>query len=222
MPTKKKAGKTAGKTAGSLGAKAGKKIAPHIGRNAWRLSKAEAKLIQKALQSQEARKTRYLKYAFFAVLGLGVGALLRNAGKGESSSFTGSTGHHSPDAGSPAGERNQTWGSGTVAGDAGGGAAGGQTARESGYSSDEPLIGQSHNAGAGRVPEQQQEVEQRIRTAIGEDARTMNMPRVNVEVTDGVAELRGSAPSDTAKQAAGQIAQNTEGVREVRNLLTVG
>jgi osmotically-inducible protein OsmY len=47
------------------------------------------------------------------------------------------------------------------------------------------------------------------------------MPRVNVEVNDGVAELRGAAPSEEARQAAGEIAQESEGVREVRNLITV-
>ena len=49
----------------------------------------------------------------------------------------------------------------------------------------------------------------------------MDMPRVNVEVNDGVAELRGPAPSEDAKLAAGEIAAQTPGVREVRNLLTV-
>jgi osmotically-inducible protein OsmY len=71
------------------------------------------------------------------------------------------------------------------------------------------------------VGEQQDELEQRIRTQIGEDPRTAEMPRVNVEVNDGIAELRGSAPSEDAKQAAGEIAQGVEGVREVRNLITV-
>jgi osmotically-inducible protein OsmY len=47
------------------------------------------------------------------------------------------------------------------------------------------------------------------------------MPRVNVEVNDGIAELRGAAPSEEAKQAAGEIAQQVEGVREVRNLIQV-
>jgi osmotically-inducible protein OsmY len=49
----------------------------------------------------------------------------------------------------------------------------------------------------------------------------MDMPRVNVEVNDGVAELRGTAPSEDAKTAAGEIASSVEGVREVRNLITV-
>jgi osmotically-inducible protein OsmY len=71
------------------------------------------------------------------------------------------------------------------------------------------------------VGEQQEEVEQRIRTQIGEDPRTMDMPRVNVEVNDGIAELRGEAPSEEAKAAAGEIASGVEGVREVRNLITV-
>jgi osmotically-inducible protein OsmY len=50
----------------------------------------------------------------------------------------------------------------------------------------------------------------------------MEMPHVNVEVNDGVAELRGVAPSEEAKQAAGEIAASVEGVSEVRNLISVG
>ena len=38
-----------------------------------------------------------------------------------------------------------------------------------------------------------------MRTSIGEDPRTADMPRVNVEVNDGVADLRGVAPSEDAK-----------------------
>ena len=83
-----------------------------------------------------------------------------------------------------------------------------------------PLIGEQHGDVEG-VGEQQEEVEQRIRTRIGEDPRTAEMPRVNVEVNDGVAELRGVAPSEDAKLAAGEIAPEVEGVREVRNLITV-
>jgi osmotically-inducible protein OsmY len=44
---------------------------------------------------------------------------------------------------------------------------------------------------------------------------------VNVEVNDGVAELRGTAPSEEAKTAVGEIASGTEGVSEVRNLLII-
>lgn len=225
--TKAKAGTKVGKAVGKVGAKAGRRAAPHAGRVAWKLSKAQAKLIRKAMSGREPRRSRYLKYAFFAAIGVGIGALLRRSGgnDGASSSYTGATGHHSPDPGSPAGQRGQTWGSGTVAGTAGGGTAGGAVARESAYSSPSggPLIGEDHSPGAGGdIPEQQQEVEQRVRTALGEDPRTSALPRVNVEVNDGVAELRGSAPSDVAKRAAGEIAANAEGVSEVRNLITVG
>lgn len=71
------------------------------------------------------------------------------------------------------------------------------------------------------VPEQQEEVEQRIRSVLGQDDRTKDMPRPNVTVNDGVAELRGPAPSEEAKRAAEEIASGVEGVREVRNLLVV-
>ena len=216
------------------GVKAGARVAPVAGRTAgkaaWKLGKAEAKLIRRAMSSQEPKMSRYLKYGFFALLGLAVGAAIGRSKKGEtsgeSSSYTGTTGPHAPDPGSPAGQRGQTWGSGTPTGTAGGGQQGPEGANRTGaerdYSdpSSGPLIGEQHSDVEG-VGEQQEEIEQRIRTHIGEDPRTAEMPRVNVEVNDGIAELRGAAPSEDAKLAAGEIAQQVEGVREVRNLITV-
>ena len=213
------------------GVKAGARVAPVAGRAAWKLGKAEAKLIRRAMSSQEPKKSRYLKYGFFFLLGLAVGAAIARSKKGEtsdeSSSYTGTTGPHAPDPGSPAGQRGQTWGSGTPTGTAGGGGQQGsgdanRTGAERDYSdpSSGPLIGEQHSSVEG-VGEQQEEIEQRIRTNIGEDPRTAEMPRVNVEVNDGIAELRGAAPSEDAKVAAGEIAQQVEGVREVRNLIQV-
>ena len=196
------------------GVKAGARVAPVAGRTAgkaaWKLGKAEAKLIRRAMSPQEPKMSRYLKYGFFALLGLAVGAAIARSKKGEtsgeSSSYTGTTGPHAPDPGSPAGQRGQTWGSGTPTGTAGGGQQGPEGANRTGaerdYSdpSSGPLIGEQHS---------------------DEDPRTAEMPRVNVEVNDGIAELRGVAPSEDAKLAAGEIAQQVEGVREVRNLITV-
>src|SRR5215203_1788723 len=200
------------------GVKAGARVAPVAGRTAgkaaWKLGKAEAKLIRRAMSSQEPKKSRYLKYGFFVLLGLAIGAAIARSKKGEtsgeSSSYTGTTGPHAPDPGSPAGQRGQTWGSGTAASCACRGATTPGLA---------PLSCRA--PGVGGVGEQQEEIEQRIRTHIGEDPRTAEMPRVNVEVNDGIAELRGAAPSEDAKMAAGKIAQQVEGVREVRNLITV-
>src|SRR5215204_3880289 len=213
------------------GVKAGARVAPVAGRTAWKLGKAEAKLIRRAMSSQEPKKSRYLKYGFFVLLGLAIGAAIARSRKGEtsgeSSSYTGTTGPHAPDPGSPAGQRGQTWGSGTPTGTAGGGGQQGpgganRTGADREYSdpASGPLIGEQHTDVEG-VGEQQEEIEQRIRTHLGEDPRTAEMPRVNVEVNDGIAELRGAAPSEDAKLAAGEIAQQVEGVREVRNLITV-
>ena len=212
------------------GVKVGARVAPVAGRTAgkaaWKLGKAEAKLIRRAMSSQEPKKSRYLKYGFFVLLGLAVGAAIARSKKGEtsgeSSSYTGTTGPHAPDPGSPAGQRGQTWGSGTPTGTAGGGGGANRTGAEREYSdpASGPLIGEQHSDVEG-VGEQQEEIEQRIRTNIGEDPRTAEMPRVNVEVNDGIAELRGVAPSEDAKLAAGEIAHQVEGVREVRNLIQV-
>jgi hypothetical protein len=219
-----------------MGAKVGARAVPVAGRAAgrvaWKAGKSEAKLIRRAMSAQQSRKSRYFKYGLFLLIGLAVGAAIARSRKNggtseESSSYTGTTGHHAPDAGSPAGQRGETWGSGTPTGTAGGGAQQSpgddhRTGAERDYSdpSSGPLIGEEHSAVEG-VGEQQEELEQRIRTNIGEDPRTAEMPRVNVEVNDGVAELRGTAPSEDAKLAAGEIAQEVDGVREVRNLITV-
>ena len=219
-----------------VGAKVGRRVAPAAGRAAgkvaWKAGKGQARLARRAMSSKEPKKSRYLKYGFFALLGLAIGAALarsKNGGtSGESSSYTGTTGSHAPDPGSPAGQRGETWGSGTPTGTAGGGGHQSpedpnRTGAERDYSnpSSGPLIGEQPRGSVEGVGEQQEEVEQRIRTSIGEDPRTAQMPRVNVEVNDGIAELRGVAPSEEAKLAAGEIAQETEGVREVRNLITV-
>jgi hypothetical protein len=222
--------------AAKAGAKVGARVAPVAGRAAgkaaWKVGKGEARLIRRAMSSQEPKKSRYLKYGFFVLLGLAIGAAIarskRGEPSGESSSYTDTTGPHTPDPGSPAGQRGQTWGSGTPVGSAGGGgqqSPGGanRTGAEREYSdpSSGPLIGEQHGGDVEGVGEQQEEIEQRIRTNIGEDPRTTDMPRVNIEVNDGIAELRGTAPSEDAKLAAGEIAQQVEGVREVRNLITV-
>ena len=206
-----------------LGARLGSRVAPKAGRSAgraaWKVGKGQAKLARRAASSQEPRGLRFLKYGFFALLGLAVGAAIARSGRngGVSSSFTGTVR-----------QNGETWGSGTPM-------AGGttethqspedpnRTGAERSYSdpSSGPLIGQERRGSVEGVGEQQEEVEQRIRTQIGEDPRTMDMPRVNVEVNDGVAELRGEAPSEEAKAAAGEIASSVEGVREVRNLITV-
>lgn len=213
MAKMKRKGAKVGAKAGAKGTKGAARVgvwaAPKAGRvarkAAWKAGKAEAKLVRHALSSKEPRSARFMKYAFFALVGLAVGALISRSSKNgdASSSFTETTGHHAPDAGSPAGQRGQTWGSGTPTGGATSAAA-------------------SAGAGqAGGVPVQQKEVEDRIRTRLGEDPRTAELPHVNVEVNDGVAELRGVAGSEAMAQAAGEIAQDTEGVSEVRNMITV-
>ena len=236
MASKKRMGAKAGVKGTKFGAKAGRRVAPVAGRvagkTAWKAGKGQARLARRAMSSQEPKSSRFLKYGFFALVGLAIGAAIarsKNGGtSGESSSYTGTTGSHAPDPNSPAGQRGETWGSATPTGTAGGGGHQStedpnRTGAERDYSdpSSGPLIGEQPRGSVEGVGEQQEEVEQRIRTRIGEDPRTAEMPRVNVEVNDGIAELRGVAPSEEAKLAAGEIAQETESVREVRNLITV-
>jgi hypothetical protein len=228
------------KTGARLGAKAGARIAPRAGKlagkAALRAGKGQAKLARAAASPKEPALSRFFKYGLFALAGLAIGSILARSRSQDdsSSSFTGTTGQHTPDPASPAGQRGETWGSGTPTGTAGGGNEASEPAapqrpedpnrtgaeREYSDPSAGPLIGEHHGSVAG-VGESQAEAEQRIRTLIGEDPRTASMPRVNVEVVDGVAELRGPAPSQEAREAAGEIAAGVEGVTEVRNLIVV-
>jgi hypothetical protein len=194
----------------------------------------------RAATPRDPATTRYLRYGFFALVGFVVGALIARSGNREdASSFTGTIGQHTPDFDSPAGQRGETWGSGTPTG-AAGGAAGAVsdparpeslqrpedpnrtgTGRDYSDPSSGPLVGRTHRGRIGDVPEQQEEVENRIRTRVGEDPRTADLPRLNVEVNDGVADIRGEVHSEEERQAVEEIASSVDGVTEVRNLLTV-
>ncbi|MDP8901363.1 MAG: BON domain-containing protein [Actinomycetota bacterium] len=224
-----------------LGAKAGTRVAPRAGKlagkAALRAGKGQARLARAAASPKEPVLSRFFKYGLFALAGLAIGSILARSrgGSDSSSSFTGTTGQHTPDPSSPAGQRGETWGSGTPTGSSGGGGVASEPAapqdpedpnrtgaeREYSDPSAGPLIGEHHRGSVAGVGESQPEAEQRIRTLIGEDPRTASMPRVNVEVIDGVAELRGPAPSQEAREAAGEIAAGVEGVTEVRNLIVV-
>lgn len=191
------------------GARLGARVAPKAGRAgtrmAWKAGKGQARLVRRAASSQEPTGLRFLKYGFFALAGLAVGAAIARLGRNGGA---------------------QTWGTGTPGGTTDANQAPedpNRTGSERSYSdpSSGPLIGQERRGSVEGVGEQQEEVEQRIRTRIGEDPRTMDMPRVNVEVNDGIAELRGEAPSEEAKAVAGEIASSVEGVLEVRNLITL-
>ena len=114
------------RTGAKLGAKAGARVASRAGKlagkAALRAGKSQAKLARAAASPKEPALSRFFKYGLFALAGLAIGSILtRSRGEGDSSSsFTGTTGQHTPDAASPAGQRGETWGSGTPTGAAGG------------------------------------------------------------------------------------------------------
>ena len=156
-----------------------------------------------------------LRYGLAALVGFAAGVMIfrsRRSGRGPEVSFGGV---RSSEAGTSSAER---WGSGVTVGE-----SPARTGAERSYSepSEGPLVGEERRPRTEVATGRDESVEQRIRTQIGEDPRTATMARVNVEVDEGVAELRGEAPSENARQAAGEIAASTEGVREVRNLITV-
>ena len=218
---KRKGAKIGAKVGAKLGARVAPKAGKLAGKTAWRAGKGQARLVRHAASSREPRKLRFVKYGFFALAGLAIGALISRSSRDgdDSSSYPGTTGQ----PGSPAGQRGETWGSGTATGAHQRPEDSNRTGAERDYSdpSSGPLIGEQHRGDVEGVPEQQEEVEQRIRTRLGEDPRTADMPRVNVEVNDGVAELRGVASSEAQAQAAGEIAQSVEGVRSVQNMINV-
>jgi hypothetical protein len=221
----------------AVGAAVGAKAARGAARGAGKMA---LKGGARAVTPRDPATTRYLRYGFFALVGFAIGALVARSGNREdASTFTGTTGQHTPDFGSPAGQRGETWGSETPT-EAAGGAAGSVsdptkpesaqrpedpnrtgTGRDYSDPSSGPLIGRTHRGRIGEVPEQQEEVENRIRTRVGEDSRTADLPHLNVEVNDGVADLRGEVHSEDERQAVEEIASSVEGVTEVRNLLTV-
>lgn len=178
-----------GKIAGRVGARAGRTLAPHAGKAALKLGKAEMKLIRSALRGREPRSSRYLKYGLFLAAGLALGALIRSAKKPDGPK-------HGPGPEAPRAHSRPD--EGPLAGRGGGGVV-----------------------STVMVPEQQEDIEQRIRSALGQDDRTKDIPKPNVTVSEGIAELRGPVPTEVAKSAAAEIANGIEGVREVRNLLVV-
>lgn len=213
MAKTKAAGKLLGTTTGR---KATVKAGKVAGKAAAKTGKAQARLAKQALSASEPTGSRLLKYGLFAFGGFAIGALVARASGGENSSST-----------DPAAERRgETWGSGTPSGTAQPFQKPEDTNRtgaEREYSdpSSGPLIGRSHNPEKGDVPVQYEERENRIRTRIGQDPRTLGLQHLNIEVNDDVADIRGVAPSQDVKEMVSEIAADTPGIREVRNLMTV-
>jgi hypothetical protein len=197
----------------TVGAAVGAKAAKGAARGAGKLA---LKGGVRAATPRDPATTRYLRYGFFALVGFVVGALIARSGNREdASTFTGTTGAAGgatspvsdptrPESPQRPEDPNRTG-----------------TGREYSDPSAGPLIGRSHRGRIGDIPEQQEEVENRIRTRVGEDPRTADVPHLNVEVNDGVADIRGEVHSYEEKGVVEEIAAGVDGVTEVRNLLTV-
>ena len=180
---------------------------------------AQARLARRAMGSSQPTGMRLLKYGAFALGGFAIGALVARSsggsqGGGESASSAdgdgGSQQGVQPESGVAVPPLQKPEDPNRVGAD-----------RSYSDPSAGPLIGRSHNPEAGDVPVQHEELENRIRTRIGEDPRTLGMQHLNVEVNDDVADIRGVAPSEAARDAVSEIAAETPGVREVRNLMTL-
>jgi hypothetical protein len=177
------------------------------GRAARGASRVALKGGKRVASPGQSASSRFLRYGFFAVAGFAVGALVARSSSREDAS--------------------SSWGSGTDIGTAPSQHQRpddqSRTGAEREYSdpSSGPLIGRTHRGRIGDIPEQQEEIENRIRTRVGEDPRTLDVPHLNVEVNEGVADIRGEVHTEEEKQAVEEIANNVEGVTEVRNLITV-
>ncbi len=214
------------KAAGTLlGTRTGRKATVKAGKTASKAAaktaKAQAKLAKRALGSSEPTGSRLLKYGIFALGGFAIGALVaRSSGGSEGASSPAGAQGGSTSGGGQQGIRIE---SGVAEPPLQKPEDPNRTGAERDYSdpSSGPLIGRSHNPERGDVPVQHEEIENRIRTRIGEDPRTLGLHHLNVEVNDDVVDIRGVAPSQDAKEAVTEIAAETPGVREVQNLMTV-
>ena len=216
-----------------VGTRTGRKATIKAGKAASKAAaktgKAQAKLAKQALKPSEPTGSRLLKYGLFAVGGFAIGALVARSSSGsEGASSADGTGQQTPDAGSQAGSASGSQQgvqpeSGIAQPPLQKPEDTNRTGAERDYSdpSSGPLIGRSHNPERGDVPVQHEELENRIRTRIGEDPRTLGLQHLNVEVNDDVVDIRGVAPSQDAKEAVTEIAADTPGVREIRNLMTI-
>ena len=208
-------GSTGTKRLGKAGTKGLAKAGRGAGKYAAKRGRKEVKIAEKNLGSRSSGGSRLLKFGFLAIVGLSIGALVgrlmssQESDQGSSSSDQGSSGQGGSSSTSTA-ERPSA-----------GENVDNDSQRAHSDPSSGPLIGTDHDGDIEGVTEDQPELEQRIRTQIGEDERTKDMSGVNVQVNDGVAELRGAADSDETKEAAGEIAAEVEGVSEVRNLIEV-
>src|SRR5918998_556790 len=97
MASKKRRGAKAGTKGARLGARVGARVAPKASkiarRAAWKAAKGEARLVRRAASSREPRGLRFLKYGFFALVGLAVGTAIARSGRnGGTPSFSDTTG----------------------------------------------------------------------------------------------------------------------------------
>jgi hypothetical protein len=184
-------------------------------RSAGRAARAEAKLIKHALSSREPRSVRWSKYGALALGGVLIGILIGRLGAKDAREEIGErAGDLREDIRDRAQEARER----------------AESARErveekveetEVFGGEEPFPAGDAGDVEAVVPQEQEEVEQRLRTRLGEDPRTADLPRMNVQVIEGVAEIRGVVPSEEVKQAVEEIARETEGVVEVRNLVEV-
>ncbi len=218
--TKGVLGTKTGRQTSKLGTKAAARAGKRAGRMALKGGKAQTKLAKQALSSQELAGSRYLKYGLFAVVGFAVGALVARSGNREDALYyTGDTWGGGGTSGSTAGTGSDPAAPSSFQRPEDQNRTG--TGREYSDPSAGPLIGRSHRGQVGDVPVQHEEIENRIRTRVGEDPRTSDVPHLNVEVNDTVVDLRGQVHSEEEKQAIQEIASSTANVTEVRNYLTV-
>ncbi len=64
-------------------------------------------------------------------------------------------------------------------------------------------------------------VNQRVKTALGEDPKAPDVPRLNIDTYEGIVTLRGVVDKESQSKQIVEIAEKVSGVSEVKNLIHV-
>jgi len=64
-------------------------------------------------------------------------------------------------------------------------------------------------------------VNQRVKTALGEDPKAPDVPRLNIDTYEGIVTLRGVVDTEKQSKQIAEIAEEVTGVNEVKNLIHI-
>lgn len=94
--------------------------------------------------------------------------------------------------------------------------------------SDDPWAGEDFSAGTATSSESvaptkaDRPLEERVREALGQDPRTADIPRLNVNIADGTVFVRGNVGATVDQEVLRSVIEGVEGVSDVDLQVTVG